>query len=292
MSRKPLGTSTLQHTDQQLCLLHANCQGEALAALLAFQPDFAARYRVELIANYTRQAVPEAAFSHCAVLLHQHLSPEWGPLASDTLKTRLPREFAVLCIPNMFLLGPWPRWSSAPGFDYSDKLLDLLLGRGLSGPETLHLYLRTRLALSCGLDEAMQASLEREHAKQAHTPIPYLDFVLENWHTRPLFRIVNHPGPELMRRTTDHVLAFLELPALIDAQAEAAMAANDPLAGFELPVHPLVAAESGIAWAGENTLYDCYGHLRTCADYASQYVQCKRAGIDDFIGFLRLRAAS
>jgi hypothetical protein len=70
--------------------------------------------------------------------------------------------------------------------------------------------------------------------------------------------------------------------------------ALDPTAGsgytdFALPIHPQVAAFHGLAYAGAGTLYSAYGQTKTFAQYAAAYVDCRLAGIDDFIGYLHLR---
>ena len=42
---------------QALCLLHANCQGEALLPLLQNTPAFARRFAVRHYVNYTQEHI-------------------------------------------------------------------------------------------------------------------------------------------------------------------------------------------------------------------------------------------
>ena len=83
----------------ELCLLHANCQGGPLARLLALSPDFAARWSVRHVINYTREPVPEDALRGCTLFLYQPLGAHWGELASARLLARLNPGAAVLRLP-------------------------------------------------------------------------------------------------------------------------------------------------------------------------------------------------
>lgn len=78
--------------DRQLCVLHANCQGEPMAALLRLCPGFAARYEIRLFTNYTREPVPDEVLSSCSLFLFQHLGPQWNGLASEALLKKNPAQ--------------------------------------------------------------------------------------------------------------------------------------------------------------------------------------------------------
>ena len=272
--------------DRQLCVLHANCQGEPLAALLRLCPEFAARYEIRLFTNYTREPVPDEALASCGLFLYQHLGPHWDGLASEALLRKIPRSAAALCVPNMFFLGYWPLWHSAPGFDFRDRFLDHLLERGLSKTEILHLYLRTDLTRKYDLQALLDRSLEREREREAQTPVKYLDVILEGFRERMLFHTVNHPGPELMALAARGVLTRLGLtpPPEADLLGSARLFPE-----FQLPIHPQVAAFLGLAFAGPDTLYPVFGKKKTFAQYAENYVDCRLLGIEDFTGYLHLR---
>ncbi len=272
--------------DRQLCVLHANCQGEPLAALLRLCPEFAARYEIRLFTNYTREHVPAQVLASCGLFLHQHLGPQWGGLSSEALLAKIPRSAAALCVPNMFFLGYWPLWYNAPGFDFRDRFLDHLLDMGLAKAEILHLYLRTDLARKYDLQGLLDESLEREREREAHTPVKYLDFLLEHFRERMLFNTVNHPGPELMVLAARGVLARLGLtpPPEADMLGSARLFPE-----FKMPIHPQVAAFLGLTFAGPETPYPVFGRQKTFAQYAENYVDCRLLGIEDFTGYLHLR---
>jgi len=276
------GLCKLSGVERRFAILHANCQGEPLAAALSLSPEFRRAYRPRVYLNYARQEIPQADLDRCGLFLYQHLGPEWGELASEALLRRLPPGCAALCIPNMFFRAPWPLWSGAPGFDYRDIYLDRLLDMGLPAQDILHVYLRTPLAAKFDLAAKLEETIAIERARQRHTPVPYLDHVLEHFRQRPLFLTVNHPGAELIGHAAAGILRALDL---------APASGPTPPTGYEdffLPVHPQVAAFYGLAYGGPDARYPVYGATRTFAQYAAAYVGCRLAGIDDFIGYLQV----
>lgn len=270
---------------KRLAILHANCQGEPLARALCASPEFAAAYTPRVYLNYAREEIPQADLDACGLFLYQHLGPEWGPLASAELLRRLPPDRPSLCIPNMFFRGPWPLWSGAPGFDYRDVLLDHLLGMGLPRQDILHLYLRAPLAAKYDLAALLDETIALERARQERTPVPYLDFVLENFRARPLFLTVNHPCAELIALAAQGVLRLLDLAPADPAQLAAQQTGYEE---FFLPIHPQAAAFYGLAYGGAEARFPVYGREKTFAQYAAAYVDCRLAGIEDFIGYLQV----
>lgn len=273
---------------KDICIIHANCQGEPLLERLMLCPSFAERYECTLVTNYTREPMPESITS-ASLLLYQHLGPQWGELASETVIRRLPANARSLCIPNMFFMGYWPLWYSAPGFNYRDRRLDDLLDMDLPDEETLTLFLRQPIKKYHDLDRLLDETFQHEAEREAHTPIKYLDFIRENWRTRRLFNTINHPGSELMALAAHGVLTELGLEPV---PMERLCALPDPFPEFELPVHPLVADHYGLGFAGPDAQYAVYGQTMTFAAYVAHYIDCRRNGITDFISYLRARAAN
>lgn len=271
----------------ELCLVHANCQGEPLIGLLMAHPGFRARWRCLLVTNYTRETVPEGALAACTLFLHQHLGPQWGELSSEALRERLNPSARAVAISNMFFKGYWPLWTSAPDFNYSDLLLDALLARGLSAAETLHLFLRTDPARYFDLDALAAASLDHERSKETQSDVPYLDYLLARWKESQLFFTINHPRKELLAHAANGVLSLLGLTPLTPEQIADV---PEELDEISLPIHPAIAARLGLTFADANTRYRVYGQDMTFAEYATHYVRCKLLGEKDFTGYLRLMA--
>jgi len=259
-----------------------------LAEALLASPDFRRTFAPKVYLNYAKQQIPQPDLDACGLFLYQHLGAEWGELASATLLARLPKRCPALCIPNMFFRGTWPLWSGAPGFDYRDTLLDHLIDLGLPGKDVLHVYLHTPLAAKYDLAALLDETIALERARQARTPVLYLDFVLEHWRERPLFLTVNHPGPELLELAATGILRELGLapqdPALVPKPESLGKGYGD----FELPVHPQAAAFYGLKFGGAKQVYKTYGRPRTFAQYTVAYVGCRLAGVDDFISYLQL----
>lgn len=280
-SRPGTRIASFPAVERELCILHANCQGEPLAAALSASPDFARAFAPRAYLNYARQEIPQQALDACGLFLYQHLGPEWGPLASGELLARLPKNCRSLCIPNMFFRGPWPLWSGAPGFDYRDVYLDHLLGLGLPARDILHVCLRTSLTAKYDLAARLEETIAIERRRQAHTPVRYLDFVLDGFRARPLFLTVNHPGPELLAHAASGILAELGL-----APMAGGFALPQDYQAFELPVHPQAAACYGLDYAREGATFNVYGRRMSFAEYAAAYVDCRLRGGSDFIGYL------
>lgn len=269
---------------KELCIVHANCQGEPLIERLMTSPEFAARYHCELYTNYTRQHVPDDRLARCALFLYQHLGPEWGETASAALLGTLPQSAASLCVPNMFFKAYWPLWSGRAGFDYRCDHLDHFIAMGLPPEETVLLFLRSDVEARYDLLDLVSRSIAREREREAHTPVKYLDLILANYRETRLFNTINHPGRMLMDHAARGVLARLGLVAP-DEDALARLA--EPFPEFELPVNPRVARFFGWDFATGDTLYNVYGRRMTFARYTANYVMAAQAGVSDFIGFLQ-----
>ncbi|MFH1912941.1 MAG: WcbI family polysaccharide biosynthesis putative acetyltransferase [Pseudomonadota bacterium] len=268
---------------KELCIVHANCQGEPLIERLMTSPQFAARYRCELYTNSIRQPVPVEELARCDLLLYQHLGPKWNELASTVLIKALPASARSLCVPNMFFMGYWPLWSGRPGFDYRCDHLDEFIGLGLPPEETLLPFLHSDPATRYDLPARVARSVAHEREKESHTPVKYLDLILADSGRRRLFNTINHPGRELMDHAARGVLAQLGF-----APDEAAMARLDaPFPEFELPINPKVARFFGWDFATADTQYRIYGRRMTFSRYAANYVMAARPGVSDFIGFLQ-----
>jgi len=256
-----------------------------LAEALRASPEFDSIFSTRVYLNYTREPIPQAGLDSCALFLYQHLGPEWGEIASAELLKRLPAGCRSLCIPNMFFRGPWPLWSGAPGFDYRDVFLDHLLGLGLPRRDILHLYLRTPLAAKYDLAALLDETIATERARQARTPVQYLDHILENFRARSLFHTINHPCAELLAHAAAGILRLLGLEGPDPERLEQLTTDYEE---FTLPIHPQVAAFYGLQYADAQTRYPAYGKLKTFDEYAVAYVDCRLAGIDNFIGYLQL----
>ena len=276
---------------RELCIIHANCQGDTLHALLASTPTFAQHFEIKKFTNYTHDQVPQETFDRCAVLLYQALGDQWGEYSEAALLERIPSTAQHLKIPNMFFKGYWPLWTNKTHMAYGDTLLEDLAARGHSVPEMLHLCLRGRLAAMYDLDALLSASQAREAAKEAGQVVQTLPLIQEYWRKEQLFHTVNHPGPRLLLHVADGVLGALGLGSVPDGVREALAAQAEE---FMQPIHPQVGAHFGLPFAGAQRRYPVYGQEMTYAQYAAAYAACRLLPEDaptrDFVVYLHLLA--
>jgi hypothetical protein len=274
---------------RELCLIHANCQGDALRSLLAATPAFARYFELRKYTNYLKEAIPQEDFDRCPVFLYQHLGERWNDLASDSLLARLHPAACRLKIPNLLFKGYWPLWTNKSTMNYGDILLDLLVSRGHTESEALHVYLRGKLAEKYKLDALLGESLFRERQKEKGAVIALTDFIEENWRTRQLFRTPNHPDKSLLLAIADAVLDSLGLGS---APSSLRTSFTPEYPDVELPIHPQAGEHFGLPFAGADRLYSIYGRPMNFARYAACYVYCLSRRLGNFEAFLHLVPAA
>lgn len=271
-------------------LVHSNCQGAALAALLKAHPPCADRYEVQHVVNHLRRPFPADLLPRTAIYCYQHLEPHWDDHASAPLLARLPAASHAICFPNLFFKGYWPLWTGQAGIDFKDIFLETLLAKGLADREIQHLACHSDLTRFFDLEAIWAESLAVEQKKETRwdipADVPMTSVIASDFRHAPLFYTINHPAKALIVRIAQALCHALALPP-IAAGTLAAMA--EPFGDFLLPVHPQVAALQGLTWCDAGTRFPCYGHPITHAEYVASYLYCRRQGIDDLIGFLQLR---
>jgi len=269
---------------KQLCIVHANCQGEPLIERLMTCPEFAEQYECRLFTNYIKEPIPDELMQKCSLFLYQYLGENWNELASANLLAKLPDSARHLCIPNMFFKGYWPMWSGEAGFNYRCTHLDSYIDMELPADQTLMLFLRSDVEKKYDLLTMVAQTIEQERAREKHTSIKYVDFLVEKYRGQRLFNTVNHPGPLLMNHAAVGVLDSL---GFASPSAETLDALGDPFPEFEQPINPKIGDFFGWEFATANTEYNVYGRKLTYARYVANYVSAREKNITDFIGYLQ-----
>ena len=271
---------------QALCLLHANCQGDALRPLLENSPAFASRFRIRQYVNYTRQNIAAQDIEHCDLFLYQRLAPKWGDLSTEQMLPRLPQHCQAIEIPNLFFKGYWPFWSRDERINFADSLLETLLEK-VSPHEAMTLYLRGSAALlgdAAALNRQAEESLCREEAKEADGPIQCASLLRERWREEQMFITVNHPGRELVCHMADSLLRLLGLGGLPQSVRSGFV---HPLEDFWLPVHPAVGRSLGLPFASAEKRWPVYHLQLTHREYTMCYMACRANNVSDFLTFLK-----
>lgn len=270
---------------KSLCILHANCQGDALRPLLENTPAFARLFEIRQLCNYTREEVAGSDLATCRLFLHQRLAPRWGELSTERLLPRLGPQAEAIILPNLFFKGYWPFWTNAfRGIDFADSLLEKLLTAGLSPEDALRLYLKGDPALLGDVEAVAGESLDREAAKEADDPIRTAHIVRERWRAEQLFLTVNHPGRTLLFHVAGELLRLLGLG---DLPGSVRRAYVHPQEEFWLPLHPALGPRLGLPFAHRERRYPVFGARLTHQEYTAAYLSCRAHGVTDLVGFLR-----
>lgn len=170
--------------------------------------------------------------------------------------------------------------------DFGDVILDKLHDAGAGKPEILRVYLHGDVRKMADLDGVVRETLATEAAKEELCAVKTVGFVAENWKKVRLFQTVNHPDAPLLVYVAQKLLAHLDLPPL-DKDVYAGFSFGYD--GFDLPIHPKVAACHGLPFAGEDTEYPVFGRTMTFSRYVSRYIECRANNLEDkFLGFLQI----
>lgn len=273
-----------------MCLMHANCQGDALKQLLLASPDFAAKFEIRHLRNYQKAALDQGLLDSSRLFLHQYLAPKWGAISTDEVLPRLGGHCEALCIPNCFFTGYWPlRTHSAQMGEFGDMLLESLLEKGLSNEEILHIYLKGSPALFGDVEGFAQASLKREREREAHTPLKYVDFIEEHWRQEQLFLTLSHPAVPLLAHVAQKILKKLGLEPISE---EFLKNYAHPHNEFWHPIHPTVGKMLNIPFATKEKRYPCFGADITHEEFTLVYLSCRRNHFDDLPNGLAAYARS
>lgn len=279
---------------QKLCLLHANCQGEELAALLVRSPAFTRAYRLVRYTNYTREPLRQEDLADCDIFLYQHLGPAWGDVSSEALLQRLRPGALALRIPNPLFKGYWPFWTNKSPIAFGDSLLDRLIDEGAPKTAILRIYLHGDIRAFMDLRAAFDQSIAIEEEKERDTCVKTVGYVLRHWKRRRLFHTINHPGGDLLLLLANGILEALGLPPLHRSAVQTPDAAvGAPFLpsyiDFDLPIHPQVAAFHGLAFGGPDSEYTVFSRRMTFEQYVSRYIDCRLNSLEkDFVSYLHL----
>lgn len=275
--------------NKELCLIHANCQGDAIKELLEANPQFSSRFTIRHLRNYKREALEQGLLDKTTLFLYQHLTAKWGELSTSQVLARLPSSTHALCIPNCFFKGYWPFWEHRPEIiEFYDSLLENFLAREPTHSLALKLYLTARDELLGDLEKNAADSIAREKEKEIFTPIKYVHLIEERWREEQMFLTINHPGPLLLGHIVQEILKRLELPLLPD---DFIKAYNSPHNEFWLPIHPRIGLKLKLPFASTKRCYSCFGANLTHEEYCRLYIACRENNFKDLPSALASHAS-
>ncbi len=276
---------------KQLCIIHANCQGDSIKQLLLSTPAFSNFFYIEKYTNYLHDNIPTTSLKNCKLFIYQQLSARWGENATDNLLQKLSPSAQTLCIPNMFFNGYWPLWTNATHMAYGDMLIEYLAQNGLSIAEILHIYFHGDIRAKYDLEHLFKISRTKEIEKEKNSNIKTLDLIDSLWREELLFYTVNHPAPRLVLHVVDGILDLLGMGKISPTIRDAFTALEEE---FIQPIHPQVTELFNLSFVTKNQLYNVYGQKMNFEQYTTAYVNCRMQQgvdkIDDFVVYLHLLA--
>lgn len=275
---------TLAVANKTICILHANCLGDALRPLLESIPAFARYFSIYQYTNFRGDEIPESISENCGLYLYQFLAPKWGALSSEQMLSRLPAKCTSLEIPNFLFKGYWPFW--LPGsqvISFCDSVLENLLAQGLTTAEILYLYTKGDSAILGDITDMAKQNLLALKAKDNGKEITYSHIIEELWQEEQLFLTVNHPAPRLIFHVAASILRILGLGELPETSK---LGFQHPHDDFWLPIHPVVGNILGLPFADEDRRYRIYNHWLTHKEYTSCYLACRSHGEKELLVML------
>lgn len=275
---------------KEICLIHANCQGDGLKQLLEASPDFAAKFEVRHLRNYEKKQLDQGLLDSSAIFLHQYLTEKWGEISTTQVLERLPSSAQALCIPNCFFKGYWPFWIDRRDIiEFADSFLEELLSRKLSAPALLRLYMKAEPALTGDIEQIALDSLAFEKEKEKNSPVKYVHLMEERWREEQIFLTINHPAPALLVHIAQEVLKLLGLGPVPDSFCRSFVSPHNE---FWLPLHPVLKERLGLPFATAQRRYPCFGSNLLHSEYILMYLACRENGITDLPSALASQAVS
>lgn len=273
---------------KQLCLIHANCQGDALAPLLEANSNFSKHFEIRHYLNYKCPELEDSVLSQCGLFLHQYLAPKWGAYSTEHLLGQLSASTKNLIIPNFFFKGYWPFWTNkTEEIEFADELLEDLLAKGLTIEQSQNFYLKLSDSILDSVETTAMHSIEQEREKEKHSCVKYADLLEENWRNKQLFLTVNHPDIFLLSHAANTILNLLGLG---EVPQKAIKNYKHPQGDFWLPIHPAVAKKLNLPFVSYDRKYPCFGAELNHSEYTARYLACRKYNRPDFVAVLKALA--
>ncbi len=271
---------------KDICLLHANCQGEVLKRILERSKEFTKKFIIHYYVNFTREQIPPEDIENCRLFLYQQIGPHFGDLSSAVLLSRISQNCQAIRIPNLFFKGYWPFWTNdTKVIDFADTVLERLLALKLPTEEILHIYLSGAHPAFHGIRETAKHSLAFDLEKMSDTGFSSVSSIFETcWREEQLFFTVNHPGERLSIAVANDLLSLLSLPRLLSSDLHDY---THPYADFIHPIHPVVGTSLSLPFTGAKVTYPVYGKMMTHKDFVLAYLTCRLNKVSTLPAYLK-----
>ena len=236
-------------------VIYTNCQGQALAGLLARHPALQGHDFVFLRAWLKDQPRP-ADLQRCVAYLHQ---PAWG---DADFVDQLPASAVRIALPLLSCSVLWPHAFDRPDepvgwrFPYGDRFLIAQLRAGQTPEAAVDTYLAMDMPAKLKLDRLLALEVQRWQQDDARCGTDLAPFIARKLRRERLFYTPDHPSDRLLIELANQVLPRLGLARFGMPDWATHKHALD---GVELPIHPTIAAHFQLPWITPEHRYPLHG---------------------------------
>lgn len=214
-------------------LFCTNCQGGGIHKYLQDCEDFNNLYNVDFIENWILLKTNDKSkyiekLKQCDILIYQPLKAKHGLLSTETengLKSYLKPDCKLISFPYIYNSGLWPFfhhvsdegefYPGLSGFKITNKESILnLVEKKYSKDYILKLYNDDKINFY--YKKRFFDSLAILEENEKGTDIPISKFILENYKTKRLFLVKDHPTKYILVYIANKILEFLNIKYIID----------------------------------------------------------------------------
>jgi len=240
--------------------IHANCQGQALAGLLARHPGLQ-DWEFVFLRAWLGDEPGTAQLARCQIFIRQHT------FARPAFAAQLPASVREIVIPLLSCSALWPFAFDRPDepagwrFPYGDRFLIGQLRQGRSPQQAANDYLAADLTARLKLDRLLAMEVQRWKHDDAKCDVQLASFLEAQILRQHLFFTPDHPTDRLLVELANRVLPLLGLPPFGGPAWAGHLHA---LRGVEVPVHPAIARHFALPFVTEDKFYPLHGGWLEC----------------------------
>jgi hypothetical protein len=213
-------------------LFCTNCQGPAITKYLQDSKKFNELYNVDYIENWILLKTNDKSkyiekLKICDVFIYQPLKKKHGELSTETengLKTYLKSGCKLISFPYIYNSGLWPFfhhvsdenefYPGLSGFRITNIEVIKELLKSYSKEQILKLYIDDKINFNYKKRFFDSISILEENEK--NTDIPVSKYILDNYQSKRLFFIKDHPSKYILIYVANKILEILNIEYIIE----------------------------------------------------------------------------
>lgn len=231
---------------KKLCI-YANCQGRGVSYFLS-KTSFIERFEIRLHENYRiilNETSPDALMAdaaNCDVFLYQPMSAQkHGMLSTEEMIANVvPKSAMKLAWSYQFNHGFFPICKY--GSWHTGNEVMYMAQNSIESKHLVSLYESDVLSFDCA--RRFAECLAEQARREETCDIKLVSWILQNFQTKHLFTMVNHPASELFVEIVRRILKAVDIPC---GEIPILSANESCLPGYHA-VHPAVVRELGLKY--------------------------------------------